>query len=328
MATAIEATGLTKTYKGEVRALDGLSFSVDEGTVFGLLGPNGAGKSTTVKILTTLSHPDSGLATVAGFDVLADPARVRDEIGVVSQRSSADIQATGRENLCLQGQVFGLGGFELESRIGSLLNQFRLADAADRPVRTYSGGMQRRLDVALALVHKPKVLFLDEPTTGLDPEVRAEMWEEIERLTGEGLTVLLTTHYLEEADRLASRLAIVDRGKVVAEGTPDELKRALKGDAIHVELEGATGDGLAPLLERVKGVNEVRVNGRGLHARAEDGARTVPAVLQALEANGVAVASVTVAHPSLDDVYLRHAGRTFSAAEAETNHDDPEEAVR
>jgi ABC-2 type transport system ATP-binding protein len=188
--------------------------------------------------------------------------------------------------------------------------------------------MQRRLDIALALVHRPRVLFLDEPTTGLDPEVRAEMWEELERLTGAGLTVLLTTHYLEEADKLASRLAIVDRGKVVAEGSPDDLKRELKGDAIHVELERTIGDGLGPLLERVEGVNEVRVNGRGLHARAEDGARTVPVVLQALEAHGVAVASVTIARPSLDDVYLRYAARTFSAAEAETNHDESEEAAR
>jgi ABC-2 type transport system ATP-binding protein len=327
MAIAIEARDLTKSY-GDVQALDGLSFSVEQGTVFGLLGPNGAGKSTTVKILTTLSHPDSGTATVAGHDVLAEPAKVRDAIGVVSQKSSADIQATGRENLRLQGQVFGLKGFELESRIGKLLNQFRLHDAAGRLVRTYSGGMQRRLDVALALVHEPRVLFLDEPTTGLDPEVRSEMWEEISRLTGEGLTVLLTTHYLEEADRLASQLAIVDRGRVVAEGTPDELKRELKGDAIHVELEGPTEDRLAAVLQGVAGVNEVQMNGRALHARADDGARTVPAVLQTLEANGVAVASVTVARPSLDDVYLRYAGRTFRAAEAETNHDNPEEATR
>ena len=328
MATSIEARDLTKSYGGDVLALDGLSFSVDEGTVFGLLGPNGAGKSTTVKILTTLSHPDSGSAAVVGSDVLAEPAAVRDAIGVVSQKSSADIQATGRENLRLQGQIFGMGGFELESRIGSLLNQFRLHDAADRLVRTYSGGMQRRLDVALALVHSPQVLFLDEPTTGLDPEVRAEMWEEISRLTGDGLTVLLTTHYLEEADRLASRLAIVDRGRVVAQGTPDELKRELRGDAIHVEVDGATRDGIAPLLARVPGVNEVKVNGRGLHARADDGARTVPAVLQALETHVLAVASVTVARPSLDDVYLRHAGRSFRAAESETNHSNAEEASR
>jgi ABC-2 type transport system ATP-binding protein len=178
--------------------------------------------------------------------------------------------------------------------------------------------MKRRLDVALALVHEPKVLFCDEPTTGLDPEVRSEMWDEIRRLTGEGMTVLLTTHYLEEADELAARLAIVDGGKVVAEGTPDELKRELRGDAIHLDLDGCTQDGIERLVEAVPGVTEVRVNGHGIHARADDGARTVPAVLQALEGRGMTVASVTVARPSLDDVYLRYAGRTFSAAEAET----------
>jgi ABC-2 type transport system ATP-binding protein len=316
--TAIEATDLTKTYPGDVRALDGLSFSVEDGTVFGLLGPNGAGKSTTVKILTTLSRPDSGTARVGRFGVLDDPARVREAIGVVAQKSGADIQATGRENLRLQGQVHRLGGRELERRVDILLDQFKLADAGDRLVRTYSGGMQRRLDVALALVHDPRVLFLDEPTTGLDPEVRAEMWDEIGRLTGAGITVLLTTHYLEEADRLASRLAIVDRGKVVAEGTPDELKRELRGDAIHVEVEASTDGSVSHALARVDAIREVVVNGRALHARADDGARAVPAVLAALEGGGVPVASVTVARPSLDDVYLRYTGRTFRAAEAET----------
>jgi ABC-2 type transport system ATP-binding protein len=324
---AIVANDLAKTYSGGVQALDGLSFSVEGGTVFGLLGPNGAGKSTTVKILTTLAHPDSGTATVAGSDVLADPAAVRQAIGVVAQTSGLDLQATGRENLRLQGQLFGLGGGGLESRIDSLLEQFGLADAADRLVRTFSGGMQRRLDVALALVHEPDLLFLDEPTTGLDPEVRAEMWDEISRLTGAGLTVLLTTHYLEEADHLASRLAIVDRGKVVAEGTPDELKRELSGDAIHVEL----GDGpdeasiRTALNGGIAGVGEIKLDGHTLHARAADGARTVPAVLAALEDAGANVAAVTVARPSLDDVYLRYAGRTFSAAEAETSHDHKQE---
>jgi ABC-2 type transport system ATP-binding protein len=316
--TAIEATDLSKTYPGDVRALDGLSFSVEDGTVFGLLGPNGAGKSTTVKILTTLSRPDSGTASVGGFGVLDHPARVREAIGVVAQKSGADIQATGRENLRLQGQVHRLGGRDLERRVDTLLDQFKLADAGDRLVRTYSGGMQRRLDVALALVHDPRVLFLDEPTTGLDPEVRAEMWDEIGRLTGAGITVLLTTHYLEEADRLASRLAIVDRGRVVAEGTPDELKRELRGDAIHVEVEASTDGSVSHALERVDAIREVVVNGRALHARADDGARAVPAVLAALEGGGVPVASVTVARPSLDDVYLRYTGRTFRAAEAET----------
>jgi ABC-2 type transport system ATP-binding protein len=322
--SAIEANELVKTYPGDVTALDALSFSVDEGTVFGLLGPNGAGKSTTVKILTTLSRPDSGTASVAGYGVLDDPASVREAIGVVAQKSGADVQATGRENLRLQGQVHGMGGRELERRIDALLEQFNLADAADRLVRTYSGGMQRRLDVALALVHGPRVLFLDEPTTGLDPEVRAEMWEEIGRLTGAGLTVLLTTHYLEEADRLASRLAIVDLGKVVAKGTPDELKRELRGDAIHVELESATDGAVANALERIEAIREVVVNGRALHARADDGARAVPAVLAALEGIDVPVASATVARSSLDDVYLRYTGRTFSAAEAETEQKQSE----
>lgn len=321
MSIAIEAEGLTKEYPGDVKALDGLSISVEEGTVFGLLGPNGAGKSTAVKILTTLAHPDTGNATVADFDVLREPARVREMIGVVSQAGGLDRQATGRENLRLQGQVFGMGGAPLERRVDELLEQFGLTEAGDRLVRGYSGGMSRRLDVALALVHKPRVLFLDEPTTGLDPEVRAEMWEEIERLTGAGLTVLLTTHYLEEADRLAAQLAIVDRGKVVAEGSPDALKRELRGDAIHVELGADIEEGrVREALAAVTGIDEILLDARSLHARAEDGARSVPAVLAALEAMGVEVASVTVARPSLDDVYLRFAGRTFRAAEAQTDH--------
>jgi ABC-2 type transport system ATP-binding protein len=320
LSIAIEAEGLAKEYPGGVKALDGLSFSVEEGTVFGLLGPNGAGKSTTVKILTTLAHPDAGRASVAGYDVLRDPARVRERIGVVSQAGGLDQQATGRENLRLQGQVFGMNGRELERRESELLEQFGLADAGDRLVREYSGGMSRRLDVALALVHQPTVLFLDEPTTGLDPEVRAEMWGEIERLTGAGLSVLLTTHYLEEADRLAAQLAIVDRGKVVAEGSPDALKRELRGDAIHVELGDSGADGqVRDALAAVPGVDEILLGDRTLHARAEDGARTVPAVLAALEAARVEVASVTVARPSLDDVYLRFTGRTFDAAEAQAD---------
>jgi ABC-2 type transport system ATP-binding protein len=329
MSSAIEASGLRKTYPRDVVALDGLSFSVEEGTVFGLLGPNGAGKSTTVKILTTLALADDGDARVAGFDVRAEPGRVRDVIGVVSQRSGLDVQATARENLRLQGQVHGMGGKELEARAVALLDRFGLGDAADRLARTFSGGMQRRLDIALALVHRPRVLFLDEPTTGLDPAVRADMWDEIARLTSEGLTVLLTTHYLEEADRLASRLAIVDRGRVVAEGTPDELKRELRGDAVHVELEGRTNGHVADALKGVEAVREVVVNGSSLHARADDGARAVPAVLAALEACRIPVASVTVARPSLDDVYLRHAGRTFSAAEAEEEKaSDAKEEIR
>jgi ABC-2 type transport system ATP-binding protein len=292
--------------------------------VFGLLGPNGAGKSTAVKILTTLSRADAGRASVAGFDVRADPLKVRRSIGTVQQGSTADREATGRENLRLQGQVYGLRGRELEARAAVLLERFGLTEAADRIVRGYSGGMERRLVVAMALIHNPSVLFLDEPTTGLDPEVRADMWTEISRLANEqGLTILLTTHYLEEADNLASQLAIVDRGRVVAEGTPEGLKADFRGDAIHVELH-ARPDGNDPVaaLEELPDIREVTVDERTVHARAEDGARAVPIVLQALEARGVEVASVSVARPSLDDVYLRHAGRTFDKAEAEAEEKD------
>ncbi len=316
MQQAIEAAGLVKTYPKDVTALDGLSFSVDAGTVFALLGPNGAGKSTAVKILTTLTQPDSGAATVAGIDVVAHPDGVRRAIGAVSQGSGVDVQATGRENLRLQGQIYGLRGRSLEQRVLELLQRFGLEQAADRVARGYSGGMQRRLDIAMAMIHDPQVLFLDEPTTGLDPEVRAEMWQQISRLAADhGKTVLLTTHYLEEADQLAARIAIVDRGRVVAAGTPDELKRELRGDAIHVELAAPANGPVHAALERVGGVNEVALDGRLLRARADDGGRAVPAVLQALEVQGVAVASVRVARPSLDDVYLKHTGRTFEEAD-------------
>jgi ABC-2 type transport system ATP-binding protein len=239
MTNAIEAAGLVKTY-GDVRALEGVSFSVREGSVFGLLGPNGAGKSTTVRILTTLTRPDEGSARVAGLDVLADPTGVRRSIGVVGQRSGVDPEATGRENLRLQGQVYDLPAHEREQRVDELLERFRLADAADRLVSGYSGGMQRRLDVALGLVSRPKVLFLDEPTTGLDPEVRAEMWQEIESLAGEhGVTVLLTTHYMEEAERLCDRVAVVDHGRLIALGTPRELVASLGAEhVIEFALEG------------------------------------------------------------------------------------------
>jgi ABC-2 type transport system ATP-binding protein len=319
MDDAIEARGLVKTYRGGVRALDGVSLAAETGSVFGLLGPNGAGKSTAVKILTTLSRPDSGEAFVAGHDVLRHPARVRLAIGCVAQKSGLDLEATGRENLILQGRVYGMRGSVLRSRAQELLERFGLSEAAGRTVKTYSGGMQRKLDVAVGLMHRPQVLFLDEPTTGLDPEARVDMWSEIARLAGdEGLTILMTTHYLEEADSLARRLAIVDRGKVVAEGTPDELKGELRGDAIVVELEEQVLDGeVRRALEKVPELYDVAVEARTLRARADSGARSVPAVLAALEAEGVKVASVTVSRPSLDDVYLQYAGRAFSEADQE-----------
>jgi ABC-2 type transport system ATP-binding protein len=323
----IEAKELVKEYPGDVRALDGLSFEVSPGTVFGLLGPNGAGKSTAVKVLTTLAAPDAGEARVAEYDVLREPGKVRRAIGVVAQKSGVDADLTGRENVRLQGHLQGMRGRELGRRVDELLETLGLSEAADRVARNYSGGMQRRLDIAMGLVHRPKVLFLDEPTTGLDPEVRAAMWKEIERLNSEeGLTILLTTHYLEEADQLASQLAIVDRGRVVAEGSPAELKASLRGDAVHIELEGVKANGnVHGALEGVAGLREVLLDGTKLHARVDDGARAVPAVLAALDANAVPVASVTVARPSLDDVYLRYAGRSFADAHADADADEKED---
>jgi ABC-2 type transport system ATP-binding protein len=328
---AIEARQLVKTYavrgkKHGIRALDGLDISVPRGMIYGLLGPNGAGKSTTVKILTSLARPDSGTARVEGIDVLARPGQVRQVIGVVAQRSGADPTATGRENLILQGRLYGLRGSAVRARADELLSHFGLTEAAGRLVRTYSGGMQRRLDVALGLMHRPAVLFLDEPTTGLDPESRAAMWQEIARLAGgEGLTVLLTTHYLEEADRLASRLAIVDRGRVVTTGTPDELKGELRGDVVQVELpapwDGADADLVLRVLAGLPAVRDVVIAGRDVSARSDDGAAAVPAVLAALQQAGVNAASVAVARPSLDDVYLRHTGRRYSESE-HPGHDE------
>jgi ABC-2 type transport system ATP-binding protein len=317
MKQAIHARGLAKRY-GDVDALRNLSFSTDAGTTYALLGPNGAGKSTTVRILTTLTEADAGEAQVAGHDVAREPARVRAAIGLVGQRTGVDPNATGRENLVLQGEIYGLEGAALRSRVDELLGRFGLADAARRLVRTYSGGMQRRLDIAMGLVHRPHVLFLDEPTTGLDPEARTELWSELERLNAEErLSVLLTTHYLEEADRLAARLAIVDGGEVVAEGTPDELKSGLRGDTLQVELAGDEHETrVRPALERLDVVREITLDRRTLRARADDGARAVPLVLQQLETHGIRVSSVTVARPSLDDVYLHVAGRTFAQAEA------------
>jgi ABC-2 type transport system ATP-binding protein len=322
----IEACKLEKTYKGGVRALDGLSFAVEAGTIFGLLGPNGAGKSTAVKILTTLSRADSGEARVAGLDVVRDAERVRRSIGVVGQRPGLDPEATGRENLEMQAELYGLAGGGRRERVAELLERLGLAEAAGRLAKTYSGGMQRRLDVALGLVHRPKVLFLDEPTTGLDPEARAELWREIERLAGEEeLTILLTTHYLEEADRLASELVIVDRGRIVAQGSPDELKSELRGDTVLVQLADSPNGDPAAAVSRVPGVSELVVDGDLLRARAANGAAAIPSLITALEQNGLTVASAAISRPSLDDVYLRHAGRSFQ--QAETEKDEPKEVA-
>src|SRR4051812_9223097 len=310
---AIVVDSLRKRY-GEVQALDGVSFAVREGEVFGLLGPNGAGKSTTVRVLVTLTRPDEGSASVAGHDVRRAQNAVRHAIGYVPQDSGVDQFGTGRENLMLQGRVQGLSGRALRDRATELLELVGIADAADRVVRTYSGGMRRRLDVALGLVHRPRVLFLDEPTTGLDPEARVAMWEEVSRLAqAESLTILLTTHYLEEADQLADRLAIVSQGKVVVEGTPAELKARLQGDAVHVELENGAVEEAQRVLAGLGATPEQVLDGRTIVSRVENGGRALPGILSALEGAGIAVASVSLSRPSLDDVYLHFTGRDFGA---------------
>lgn len=320
MSISIDVKNLVKTYgKGDdqVKALDAVSFAVPSGSVFGLLGPNGAGKSTAVKILTTLSTADAGRAVVAGYDVADEAARVRHAIGYVPQKPCFDPTATGWENLTLQGRIYGLPSSEIKRRSSELLERFGLLEAAGRVTKTWSGGMQRKLDVALALVHQPHVLFLDEPTTGLDPEARSDMWAEISKLTSaDRVTVLLTTHYLEEADQLADQLLIIDRGRVVATGTPDELKASLAGDMVQLDLADPTTNGHArSALDAISGVREIAQDGAVLRARVANGAAALPRLMSALETAGVELAAVTVARPSLDDVYLRHAGRSFRAAD-------------
>ena len=315
---AIEAVDLVKTYaagrrKPPVRALDGLTLGVRTGEVFGLLGPNGAGKSTTVRILSTLSRPDSGQARVAGHDVLAAPSAVRRAIGLVSQKPSAAPLMTGRESLEMAARIQGMSRDDARHRCDELLERFGLTDAADRLTKTYSGGMNRKLDVAIGLVNRPAVLFLDEPTTGLDPEARAEMWAEIASMASvDRMTVLLTTHYLDEADHLSDRLAIVDHGRVVALGTPDHLKSELRGDSLVFELsDSGSGSLAAQRLSMISGIVDIVHEGRTVRARADRGASVILTALTALEQGGVDVASATVGRPSLDDVYLRHAGRSF-----------------
>jgi ABC-2 type transport system ATP-binding protein len=309
----IEAKDLVKTYPGgrgkpRIPALDSVSFDAESGSIFGLLGPNGAGKSTCVKILSTLSRPDSGGATIAGIDVLKHPDRVRRAIGFVAQKAVTDPMDTGRENLVLAGRLQGMPRSAARARAAELLGRFSLDDASDRLVKTYSGGMARKLDVAIGLMNHPQVLFLDEPTTGLDPEARSEMWAELERMAKtEQMTVLLTTHYLEEADH----------GRIVVTGSPDELKNGLRGDAVFVELAPDTDAPRAfGAITHAGELTDVILDGRTVRGRAPLGAVVLPRILAILDAANVRVASATVARPSLDDVYLKHTGHTFQIGAA------------
>jgi ABC-2 type transport system ATP-binding protein len=334
---AVEAVDLTKTYRGAhrapVHALRGLTFAVPAGRVFAMLGPNGAGKSTTTKILTTLSRPSGGRARIDGIDVVAKPALVRQHIGYVSQGTSTDPLLTGVENLMLAGRLRGMGPVPVRERAAALLGEFGLAEAKNRPVGKFSGGMRRRMDVAAALVHAPRVLFLDEPTTGLDPEARAAMWAEIRRLTEErAITVILTTHYLEEADRLADDVMIIDHGTKVVGGTPDQLKASLNGDTLRVALLEPDAARVHRAAIAVPGLRDLVIETQGtggqLIARTDDASAAVGPTIAALEAAGVAFGAVSASRPTLDDVYLHYVGHSFaedsaSADPASSDHGAP-----
>jgi ABC-2 type transport system ATP-binding protein len=320
MNEVIEAHDLRKQFasrRGTVDAVRGVSFAVSQGEIFGFLGPNGAGKTTTLRMLTTLLPIDAGSATVAGFDVARAPQGVRMRIGYVSQLGGADDLATGRENLQLQGRLYGGEKAQVSQRVDELLGLLDLASFADRRVKTYSGGQRRRLDVALGIVHGPEVLFLDEPTTGLDPQNRANLWDHLGGLRSRGATVFLTTHYLEEADVLCDRVMIIDHGEIVAEGSPRELKRQVVGDSVVLRV---SDDGDAPgraraLLSAAAFISSVTSDDEGqLRCYVDDGAAALPELLRLLDAEHIGLRSISLSEPTLDDVFLAKTGRSLRDA--------------
>ncbi|HVM45780.1 MAG TPA: ATP-binding cassette domain-containing protein [Candidatus Thermoplasmatota archaeon] len=309
MTFAIETTALAKSF-GATRALDGIDLRIRRGSVYGLLGPNGAGKTTTIRVLATLLRPTSGSAKVLGHDVALEPERVREKVSLTGQFASVDEDLTGHENLVLVGRLLGLPWRDAKERAGELLDAFGLAEAARRQARTYSGGMRRRLDIAASLVVTPEILFLDEPTSGLDPRSRNQVWDIVRAIAAEGTTVLLTTQYLEEADRLADRLAVIDHGRLIAEGTSRELKASVGSSALHVRLTSADQRGEAELiLRKALGVEVMRsAEATSLAAKIDD-AEKVGEALTALSRGGVAVAEISMGSPSLDEVFFALTGR-------------------
>ncbi|MGW1669895.1 ATP-binding cassette domain-containing protein [Streptomyces sp. NPDC002324] len=309
MPGAIHAEGLVKTF-GDVKALDGVDLDVPEGTVLGLLGPNGAGKTTTVRCLTTLLRPDSGRAVVAGIDVLKNPDAVRRSVGLSGQFAAVDEYLTGRENLQMVGQLYQMRAKDAKVRAGELLEQFHLADAADRPAKTYSGGMRRRLDLAAALVVSPPVMFMDEPTTGLDPRNRQQLWEVIKQLVSGGTTLLLTTQYLEEADHLAHDIAVVDHGRVIARGTSDQLKARTGGERVEVVVHERERipDAIGVLTGFGKGETTVEEHTRLLTVPVTGGAKLLAEVIRELDTRGIEIDDIGLRRPTLDDVFLSLTG--------------------
>src|SRR4051794_3590970 len=316
-SAAIEARALRRTFKGGIEAVRDIDLTIEAGEGFGFLGPNGAGKTTTVRVLCPLLPPTAGSARVAGIDVVADAADVRRRIGVALQEIGLDPVQTGRELLELQCGLYGITGRNGRTRAEELLELVGLTEAADRRIKTYSGGMKRRLDLASALVHSPQVLFLDEPTTGLDPASRLTVWEEVRRINDTGTTVFLTTQYLEEADKLCDRLAIIDDGRIVAEGTPEQLKGEMGHDVVSVSLEGADLEETEAALRDLEGLEQVIAEPDALALYVEDGATSIPEIVRRLDREGIRVGAISFSRPSLDDVFLQATGRRLEGGEEE-----------
>jgi ABC-2 type transport system ATP-binding protein len=311
----IEVQDLVKVYAGDTRAVDGISFGVATGELFGFLGPNGAGKTTTIRILATLLEPTEGIARVAGFDVTKHPADVRKRLGLAQQTPALDAFSTGRETLELAGILQRMPRAEVKRRADELLELLGLASVAKKLTGTYSGGMKRRLDLGSALMHEPPVLILDEPTEGLDPQSRTALWEELERISRSGTTMLLTTHYMEEADRLCSRVAIIDNGKIVVDGTPRELKASIGADTVVLQLASTNGElqsqqaSVRRLLEDMVEADGLSPNPEGVTLSVPNASAAVPAMLRRLDGEGITIAGLQMSQPSLDTVFLKYTGR-------------------
>jgi ABC-2 type transport system ATP-binding protein len=312
----IETKALRRSFRSRkqtVEAVRGVDLVVREGEIFGFLGPNGAGKTTTLRMLATLVEPDGGQATVAGVDLRRAPGEVRRRIGYVAQGGCTWDEVSAREELVMQARLFGVHKSEARRRAASAIDAFQLAEFADRHCKTYSGGQRRRVDIALGVVHQPKIVFLDEPTTGLDPQSRVHMWDEVRRLRAEGMTVFLTTHYLEEADALCDRVAIMDYGEIVAEGTPDELKREVAGDVVTLGVNGSAARA-AELLSTEPYVRAAELADENLRLYVDDGASSIPQILRLLDGAGLPLGSIELHRPSLDDVFLARTGRSLREA--------------